>query len=593
MQSYLKAEGGGRQRDARTHDALVGLLYRQSYAVLFANLVIPAPVAYVLWGAVPDALLLGWVALIFALTLVRIGLSRRYFTAGTATLDTPAWTRSFTVLSWLSSALWGALGWFGFLPDAPHLLAFVCIVFTGMSCGAVPSLSAYPPAYAGSLVAMLAPFMLRCLLAGEAIYHVYLAFALCLIGANLYYSRITYRTLRESVRLRFENLALIGDLEQERDKAQAADRAKSRFLAAASHDLRQPIHALSLFVAALGAMAQRGDLRADEARGIADRLRAVVGNVSGLLNGLLDISRLDAGVVAVSREPVSLARLFDDLRHQYAAQAQERGLDWQVVGSRVWVDSDPVLLKRILDNLLSNAFRYTRHGRVLLGVRRRAGQVEIQVIDTGLGIAAEQQAVVFDEFVQLHTSGHDRDREQGLGLGLAIVRRTADLLGHEVKLHSRAGRGTRFSLRVPLAVPTVPAKPMPAASATRTALGIVVVDDERDVLDAVGRLLQVWGHRVYAGRSAQEARDVHAAALRTGQAPVHLIIADHHLGDGHNGVEAIGILQRHLGAAVPAIILTGDTSPQGLKDIAISGHRLLHKPVDSDDLEAAIDAASG
>lgn len=589
MQSDLAGQAMGQPVDARTQAALIGLLYRQSFAILIANLVIPLPVAYVLWGAVPARLLALWCGAIVLLTALRIVVSARYFASASTQAVERRWIWGFTVLSWLSSLLWGALGGFAFLPDHPHLLAFTCIVLTGMSCGAVPSLSPFPPAYAGSLLAMLAPFAVSALLQDGAIYRTYLVFVLCLFGANLYYSRINYRTVLETVRLRFQNLELIDDLQAQRDKAQSADQAKSRFLAAASHDLRQPIHALSLFVAALSTLAQRGQLSAVEACTLAARLRAVIGNVSGLLNGLLDVSRLEAGVVAVARAPVALQPLLEDLQHQFAAQAVQRGLRLRMVATDAWVDTDPVLLRRILDNLLGNALRYTRHGGVLLGVRRRAGQVEIQVLDSGPGIAADQQSRVFDEFVQLQTP--QRDREQGLGLGLAIVRRTVTLLGHGLRLQSTPGRGTCVGVSVPRADPRPVAEAASAPSAAGDALGIMVLDDDAVVLEAVSGLLRLWGHRVYAAGSVSAVLAVHVQAERDGAAVVDLILVDHRLAEGMDGPRAVGLLQHYLGSTVPAIILSGDTSAQGLREATASGHRLLHKPIDSELLATAIQAA--
>jgi len=185
--------------------------------------------------------------------------------------------------------------------------------------------------------------------------------------------------LRETVALRLRNEELVVSLQEERDRAQTADRAKTRFLAAASHDLRQPTHALSLLISTLGILGQRGNVASQAARELADKAKSIVGNLSDLLNRLLDISRLDAGVVTVAREPISLARLFSGLEDEFAGAAASRGIEWRVVDSSLWVDSDPVLLKRILDNLISNALLYTEKGRVLLGCRRRGTSVEIQI----------------------------------------------------------------------------------------------------------------------------------------------------------------------------------------------------------------------
>ncbi|MFV3305921.1 ATP-binding protein [Pseudomonas sp. NY15181] len=569
---------------------LVELLFRQSYAVLFANLVIPLPVLYIFRTALSPTAMGVWLAALYVLTLGRIVLARAYFRQAPAGTPGRYWPWTATVLSWASSLLWGWIGWAGFAHGDPQLFAFTCIVLTGLVCGAVPSLSAYPPAYVGSLAAMLLPLLLLCLSHPGEQFATYSFFIACLAGVNLYYSRVTYRSLCETVRLRQENSELVQDLREQRDRAQAADHAKTRFLAAASHDLRQPIHALGLFVGALASLAERGPVNAVQARDIATRLRAMLGNLGSLLNGLLDISRLDAGVVPLAREPIALQRLFTDLQVEFAGTAAEHSLRWRVCGSRLWVDSDPVLLKRLLDNLLANAFRYTRSGGVLLGCRRHGQEVEIQVLDTGIGIHPSQQEMVFEEFVQLHNA--ERDRKQGLGLGLAIVRHTARLLGHGMRLQSQPGRGSLFAVRLPLVQAQAPcptADPVPDGLGTE-ALGIMVVDDERDVLHALGNLLEVWGHRVYPGTTALQACQRHIEASHRGPAPVHLILTDYRLGEGQTGEEAIRRIRSYLSRQVPALIVTGDTSPERLREATAHGYRLLYKPLDTEQLREAINA---
>lgn len=561
-------------------EALIDLLYRQSHAILFANFVIPLPVAYMLRDELPALVLLGWIGAMYGLAAARIVLARLYFRRTGGEGQALAWAWRATAFSWASAALWGAMGWVGFVPGDPAMAAFTCIVLTGLACGAVPSLSAFPPAYAGTALAMLLPVALRCVLAEGDVSRIYLFFVLCLIAVNLYYSRQTFRTLAETVRLRSENLALIGDLERQRDLAQAADRSKSRFLAAASHDLRQPVHAMSLFVEALSAMAQRGDVAAAAAGTIAGRLRMVIGNFGGVLNGLLDISRLDAGVVRTDVQAVLLARLFDDLKVEFEATAEEQGLAWQVVSSSAWVKTDPALLRRILGNLLSNAFRYTNRGRVLLGARRRRGNIEIVVIDTGPGIPGDQTDAVFDEFVQLPGA-----EKHGLGLGLSIVRRMADLLGHPLRLRSVVGKGSAFSLLLPPAAAVAPVLEQSKAEAG-TALAIAVIDDEADALDGLVQLLGTWGHRVWARSSPGQ-----LIAALDGAAP-DLLITDYRLGGGITAMEALTMLRGHLERDLPAIIVTGDTAPDRLREASESGHILLHKPVDPEALKEAIAASS-
>lgn len=567
---------------------LIDLLFRQSRAILLANFVIPWPVAYVLREAVPGQQLLAWIGAIYVLTGARLLVSRSYFRRGAAAAGPLVWAHRFTLLSILSSLLWGVIGWIGFVPEQPHLIAFVCIVLTGMSGGAVPSLSAYPPAYAGLLIAMQLPFVLRCLQQEEAIYSVYLVFAACLLGVYLYYSLVTYRALRETVSLRFENLALVEGLERERDRATAADRAKTRFLAAASHDLRQPIHAAALFTASLATLARRGDVAAAAAKGIAGKLEAALASLDGLLHGLVDVSRLDAGLVPVSRRPIHLRRMLDDLGEEYAPQARERGIALRLAASDAWIESDPILLKRILDNFLSNALRHAPAGRVLIGCRRRGDALEIQIVDTGPGIPAGQLQTVFEEFTQLDNP--QRDREQGLGLGLAIVRRLGELLGHKVGLNSVPGRGSTFWVRVPVtATATTNPAPGPVLAPSAT-LCIMALDDDAQILDGLAILLAAWGHEVFAGQDVEELRRRHAAA---GGPPIDLVIADYRLAGGMSGSEAIARLSGYLGHAVPALIVTGDTSPERLRELTATGRIVLHKPVAPEHLRAAIRQVTG
>ncbi|KJC34718.1 ATP-binding protein [Bradyrhizobium sp. LTSP857] len=576
-------------QEDRIRAALVELLYRNSYGVVVANILISLAAAYVLRTTVSASWLIGWLGAVYLLTAIRVLAARRFFSREREPASASRWAWLAAAFSCVSGLLWGALGWVGFLPQEPVLFSFTVIVLTGLICGTVPSLSAFPPALVGSIIATVLPITVRSITNGGDIAGAYLALLAGLVAINLYYCRTTYQMLRETIRLRLENVELVSHLEQERDRAQAADRAKTRFLAAASHDLRQPIHALSLLISTLAVLGHRGAVQSVDARDLAGKAKSIVGNLSALLNGLLDISRLDAGVVTVARETVNLSQLFNQLSNEFASVAKDRSLDWRVVESRLQADSDPMMLKRVLGNLLSNAFRYTESGGVLLGCRRRGAAVEIQIWDTGPGIPTDQQAMIFEEFVQLQNPA--RDRTQGLGLGLAIVRRTAALLQHPLKLISVTGRGSMFSVTVPqastVALPLPDNKPSPAG----IAVSIMVVEDERDVLDVMVQLLTLQGHRVYAGRSAAEVQQIHAEAMTAGDAPVDLIIADYRLGDGATGLEAIEALCAHIGRSVPAVIVTGDTSPSRIKDATASGLHILHKPITGEELYEAIVAA--
>ncbi|MDM7942137.1 MAG: PAS domain S-box protein [Hydrogenophaga sp.] len=246
---------------------------------------------------------------------------------------------------------------------------------------------------------------------------------------------------------------LIEGLRSEKDRAEAADRAKSVFLAAASHDLRQPIHALSLFLTALRSMSQAPRLRSADLAELCQRMQASLDGLGQLLNMLLDVSRLDANAVQVEPAPTSAQRLLEELDQDFHQIAGDKGLQLHVASSRLWVDTDPTVLRRILTNLVSNAVRYTSRGRVLIGCRPRGHEVEFQVWDSGIGIPTAQREAIFEEFFQIGQTTAARHESHGLGLGLSIVKRSALLLHATLNLRSTPGRGSMFSIRVPRCSP--------------------------------------------------------------------------------------------------------------------------------------------
>ncbi|MCC6775366.1 MAG: HAMP domain-containing protein [Hyphomicrobiales bacterium] len=368
-------------------------------------------------------------------------------------------------------------------------------------------------------------------------------------------------------------------VDERTQQLQSANLSKSRFLAAASHDLRQPLHALNLFVAQL-----RAETDPAERERLAQRIESAVTNMNELFNALLDISKLDAGVlqVATSRFPID-----DVLKHiesTFAASAREKGLHFRVVHSSAWVESDRILLERILLNLASNAVRYTDRGGVVIGCRRSDGRLRIEVCDTGLGIPENQQRAVFDEFYRVAMPG--RDRSDGLGLGLSIVARLCALLDHPLDLSSTPGKGSRFALAVPRVAGTA-ATPVPSPAALTTpdpvrGKRVVVIDDDELVLEGTGGLLRNWGCAVHAARSSRE-----ALAGLDGRPP-DLIISDFRLSEGGTGIEAVAALRTAFGPTIPAFLISGDISPERLLEAQTSGYRLLHKPLSPMALRAMV-----
>jgi two-component system, sensor histidine kinase len=352
-------------------------------------------------------------------------------------------------------------------------------------------------------------------------------------------------------------------------KLEETDLAKSRFLAAASHDLRQPLHALTLFVTQL-----RGEKNRVEKTRLIGRVDAAVAAMNELFNELLDISRLDAGVLVPSISQFPVNQLLDRIEMTFAAAAREKGLRLRVVSHGAWVSSDFILLERILLNLLSNAVRYTEAGGVVVGCRRRAGALRIEVWDSGIGISQDQQRNVFGEFYQVPAVA--RDCRGGLGLGLAIVERLCRLLDHPIELTSTPGRGSHFFVSVPLtaAVASPALLPQPAVD---HAIGksVVVIDDDALVLDGMRGVLKSWGCDVVTAISG----DAALAALSEREQRPDIIISDYRLRDGKTGFDVIESIRRRFGTPIPAFLISGDTAPERLLEARASGYYLLHKPV--------------
>jgi signal transduction histidine kinase/CheY-like chemotaxis protein len=349
-----------------------------------------------------------------------------------------------------------------------------------------------------------------------------------------------------------------------------ANQARSRLLRAASHDLRQPLHALGLFVAQFDARAPDA-----ETRHIAAQAGAAVTALQELLDAILDISRLDAGTISPKVIDFGIDTLLQRLATAFAPSAEEKGLRLRIVPSGLYACSDPVLLGRILLNLAANALRYTHRGGILIGCRRRGGRVRIEVWDTGIGIAPEQRRAIFQEFYQ---AADPQGGGQGLGLGLAIAARLAALLGSRIEVASRLGKGSVFAVEVPRGEPRAASQSTaPAVGATDTLHSalVLILDDDALVRDAMQSLLAQWGCEVMAAATGEEA----VALLDAGDRLPDALLCDYRLPGSETGIEVIRQLQALAGRAIPAALVSADTSPDALRAVRASGFPLLPKPV--------------
>lgn len=385
---------------------------------------------------------------------------------------------------------------------------------------------------------------------------------------------------RTSVRDITETKRIEGELRDAYREAEKADRAKTRFLAAASHDLRQPLQAISMFAAAL-----KASLEDPKGLRLAERIQDCVAGANELLEALLDVSRLDAGVLEPRPADFIACDLLERIELEFGPQAKEKKLALRIVPSTAIVHTDQALLYRIVGNLVTNAIRYTDDGSVLVGCRPHGHFLRFEIWDTGQGIEPELRARVFEEFFQI--GNPERDRQRGLGLGLAIVRRLAALLRLTVTLDSWPGKGSVFRIEVPLASSqdylTAPDSVLKVDKATVTGRTIMVIDDDQAQVDALASLLARWGCRILEANDIAGARQ----AVQDGAAP-DAILADYRLRLGETGAEAVNVVRRAAGSGIPGIIITGDTEPARLAKAAASGMALLAKPVSDSELLAAL-----
>jgi signal transduction histidine kinase len=358
-----------------------------------------------------------------------------------------------------------------------------------------------------------------------------------------------------------------------KEEAERANLSKTRFLAAASHDLLQPLNAARLFMSTLV------DLQAEaEARRVAIRVERSLQTIEDLIRALLDISKLDAGLVRPSLQDFPLDGCFSALDSTFRPLAERKGLRLKVRATAATVHSDPVMLQRILQNLLSNAVRYTRRGGILLGARRRGQYCIIQVADTGIGIPEREHELIFEEF---HRGALTEDEDVALGLGLAIVRRQLRTLGHRLEFRSRVGVGSVFGLRLPLAVglPVAP-EAGPGAQGGGALSGIagtlvILIENDEATLTAMTQLLDRWHCHVLPVRNQAELQRLAPQLERRPD----LVITDYHLDDDMDGLSLIARLRRSIGAALPAVVVSADHSEEVTTAVRAAGCELLRKPV--------------
>ena len=532
-----------------------------------------------------------WLAAMYLQALGRWWLRRRFNAASPPDHDIARWGRYAAIGSLVSGSVWGIGAVLGFV----NAQGMMQLIWTPMiiMLGAVATFAAtsYLPAFYMFFYPAALPGIAMFLAQSDQLRFLIGVAFLCYLPLVTRFAHVLHQSFVDTTRLRFENLELVDALKAEKTAAEEANLAKSRFLAAASHDLRQPMHALSLFIESLS----QSPLPERET-GLVTNMRKSANAIESLFDALLDVSRLDAGIVEPRRSDFTLLPLLQRLNGEFEPLARARGLRLHLRVARraaaAVAFTDPVLLNRIVSNLLANAVRYGVRGGgngILLTLRTRGQHLAIEVWDTGIGIATHERASIFREFYQV--GNPERDRSKGLGLGLAIVDRLVRLLHLTLEVQSQPGRGSLFRVLVPLGDPdssTLPsdgtadhATPPPTPLSGRF---VLVIDDELAVCDATAALLTGWGCRVLTAGGAAEMK----AALTGERRVPDLILCDYRLRGDENGIAVIEDLRAEYNDDIAALIVTGDTMPARLAEARASGLPVMHKPLNPAKLRAMI-----
>lgn len=561
----------------RVEQQRVAMLYGNTFALSTSALLMAALIVVIVWPHTGWINLAAWGGSVLLVQLHTQWLAFAYRRAKDRETASREWGWRLAVTAAAAGVVWGAAPFVLVDSNQTLTIALIAACLAGRVTMNVMTHAYFPPAlhaFAAPLFGLLA---LRYMTLGGYGNAALGVMWIAVLGYVLLFVDRQARAVVAQIRLRYENEQLVEQLRQQnelaekaRSRAEEASRSKSRFFAAANHDLRQPLHSLGLFATALR---NGSDGRASSK--LVDQILQCTDSLEQLFDNLLDISRLDAGQVEVKRELVDINTVFDRLRSAFTGQAQEKGLKLSVRRSKTMLTTDPTLLLRVLSNLVSNAIRYTERGGVIVGCRRRGAVARIEVWDSGIGIPQEQHERIFEEFYQLNNPS--RDRSRGLGLGLATVRRIAQLLDHPLRLRSTAGRGSRFVIEIPIADPSK----IVAVSATvehkaPNLIGgklIVVIDDEESVRLGMQSLLESWGCKCVPANDADEALQL--LADRTPD----FIIADLRLRDELNGIDAIRQLRARLGEAIPAVLVSGDTATEQLRKVSAAGLTMMHKPL--------------
>jgi signal transduction histidine kinase len=554
----------------KIHAEQIKIMHSSIPLILFTNFVVVWALSYGFSDVVSQTSLKICLGLMFVMVAVRAGLYFNYKDK-LDSKDLRPLALSLIIGSALAGVLWATLSLLYLPADNQIYQIFLLGGLMVMAGGSAFTFSIYLPCYFAYIPATLLPITLQFFIIGDKFHNtlgiISVTYFLVLTLFNIKINKHFKATLA----LRFENLVLIEQLKQQKEEAERANKAKSKFLAAASHDLRQPLYALGLFTSVLDET-----IKFPKVKRVVEQINASVTALTNLFDKLLDISQLDAGVVIVKKQNFALSDIFDKLTKEFSREAQENNIELIWPSEYPAVYSEPDLLERILRNYLSNAIKYTCEGAVEVICEARNGKVYIQISDTGIGMTKETLEEIYEEFYQV--SNPERDRQKGLGLGLSIIKRTADLLDHEISVTSEIGKGSIFSIVVTQAVMMSKANIEVSDLSEKiqpTNKLVLIIDDEESIREGLTCMLELWGYQVIA--AVDTAVAMHQ--LQENNKSPDVIISDYRLKENRTGIDAIKALHEKYGKDIPALLITGDMMQERLIEIKDSGLPVLFKPV--------------
>jgi len=582
------------EADSSTLPEEVRSVYDYMPATLLGYLAGIGVICMLFWAQEP-ATVTAWLAVFAALWLARAWVWQRFRRADVRTLaGWGRWRLWWNVGTLASGALWGSAAWLFYgRGDSIQQIGLIVTIYT-FCAAAVTVLATQPHVFLAYSALCFVPMAIRIASDGTVQSYQLAGILFLIFGLTSVLARNYRQALRRAIELKVHADELLAQLriekqaaDEARQQAEVANRAKTQFFTAASHDLRQPLHAMGLFAEAL-----RNKSHDEEVAQLVNSINGSVDALEGLFSELLDITRIDSGGIEVHPQSFEVDGILRKLRLHFEPTAFEKGLALRLRGGKHIALADPLLVERILRNLVSNAIRYTEDGSVLVSCRRRGDRLRLQVWDTGVGIPEHEQARIFEEFYQVPgTAELAPQQRKGLGLGLAIVKRLAGLMNAPLTLRSQPWRGTVFTLEVPVGKvarqPQAAVSPKGPLGITLDGRLIVVVEDEPAVRSGLEVLLKGWGAGLLSFDSVAsvEAWCAHAGA---DQATPDLLIVDYRLENGRNGVDAIQALRARFGARLPAIVVTGST----MTGLELEAHdkdfHLLIKPVVPNKLRAMI-----